>query len=115
MKHYARSLSALAALWFLAAPVHAALTTNSWTDGSGKWEMNGNWSAGIPTSANAVTVITNGGNNTVTIDAATTNFFSTMTISNLLLSAPVNSTNTLFLNNAGFIIPLRIFNGFTLT
>lgn len=90
-----------------------ALTTNSWTDGSDKWETPGNWSLNLAPSTNgqSAILITNAGNNTVTIDATTVGVPSTMTISNLLVSAPSNSTNTLFLNNAGSITPLRVRRG----
>src|SRR5437016_6423028 len=98
-----------------AASVNAeAQTSNSWTLGtSGKWEINGNWSAGAPTNSNAANLITNAANKTVTIDATTAGT-TTMTISNLLISAPLNSTNTLSLSNAGLATPLDILNGFTL-
>jgi len=59
--------------------------TNSWIDGNGKWETGGNWSLGTaPFITDLADLITNAGSKTVTIDATTTNFPSTMTISNLL-------------------------------
>ena len=90
----------------------AALTTNSWIAGNGKWEAAANWSAGAPSSANAASLITNAATKTVTIDAATTNT-ATMTISNLTLSAPGTDVNTLQLTNTGTATPLRILNNFT--
>jgi hypothetical protein len=93
----------------------AALTTNSWADGSSKWETPGNWSAGVPSITNAANLITNASTKIVTVDAATVasnGLNNCMTISNLLISA---SVNTLQLVNAGPATPLRILNGLTLT
>ena len=84
--------------------------TNSWTDGTGKWETSNNWShATAPSSSDAANLITNAGNNTVTIDGVTaSNYPGTMSIRNLTVSAPNGATNTLFLNNAGTLTPLWI-------
>ena len=94
----------------------AALTTNSWTDGNGKWEIGANWSAGTPTNSNAANLITTNGTKTVTIDAATVasnTLNGCMTISNVTVSALVNSTNTLSIINTG-AGSLHILNGLTL-
>ena len=89
---------------------------NSWTDSNGKWENSNNWSrVAPPSSSDSADLITNAGNHTVTIDAVTTNTPSTMTINNLTISAPANSTNTLFLNNAGTNTPLHILDSLTIT
>jgi hypothetical protein len=93
----------------------AALTTNSWTDGSSKWETGGNWSLGVPPSTNgqSAIVITNAGGNVVTVDAATvlSNAINgCLTISNLTVSA-----NTLQMTNAGTAPPLRVLNSFIIT
>ena len=71
--------------------------TNSWIDGSGKWETGTNWSSGVaPSLADSADSIGNAGNNTVTIDATTSsNFPNTLTISNLIVAAPGPMTNTL--------------------
>lgn len=69
--------------------------TNSWTDGTGKWETAGNWSLNRATVSGDMVLITNAGNNTVTIDATTAANPSVMTITNLTISA-----NTLQLTNA---------------
>lgn len=69
--------------------------TNSWNDGTGKWETSGNWSLGNPSVNDAADLITNTGNNTITMDTTTAGNPATMTISNLTLSA-----NTLQLTNA---------------
>jgi hypothetical protein len=109
-----RFLAALALS--LALTFNARAVTNSWTDGSGKWETTNDWSAGAPSSANAANLITNISTKTVTIDSTTTTNAggSTMTISNLTVSAPVNSTNTLSLNNAGMVTPLDLLNSLTI-
>ncbi len=82
---------------------------------SGKWEQGVNWSLGVPPDSTQVGIyITNAASKTVTIDAVTSsNFPSTMTISNLTLSAPSGSTNTLLLSGAGLATPLDILNGLT--
>jgi hypothetical protein len=54
-----------------------------------------------PSSFDLADLITNAGNNTVTIDAATASSPSTMTISNLSVSAPSGSIDTLYLDNTG--------------
>ncbi len=84
--------------------------TNSWIDGSGKWETATNWSRPTaPSLADSADSIGNAGNNTVTIDATTSsNFPSTLTISNLLVNAPGPFTNTLLLSNAGTNAPLVV-------
>jgi hypothetical protein len=88
---------------------------NSWTNSlSGKWETGANWLRGAPSSADAANLIANTSSKTVTIDATTAGISAVMTITNLTVSAPLNSTNTLSLNNAGLITPLRILTGFTL-
>jgi T5SS/PEP-CTERM-associated repeat protein len=86
--------------------------TNSWTGGNGKWEATTNWSrAAAPSLTDLADVIANAGNNTVTIDATTSsNFPNTLTISNLIVAAPLNTTNTLLLSNAGTNVPLAVFN-----
>ncbi len=94
----------------LIAPAVLAQSTNSWVGGLGKWETGTNWSLGIaPSSGDLADLITNGGNNTATIDATTaTNFPGTMTVSNLTVIGSSGSTNALILDNAGTAIPLQI-------
>jgi T5SS/PEP-CTERM-associated repeat protein len=76
-------------------------STNSWIAGNGKWETTTNWSLGFAPNFNETAVITNVGNKTITADLTTfENFFNSLSISNLVLSGPANSTNTLFLNDA---------------
>ena len=91
---------------------------NSWTNtGFGKWETNSNWSLGVaPNSTQTATFITNAPSKTVTIDAITTaSFPGTLTISNLTVSAPAASGNTLFLNMAGLGTPLHVLNSLTIS
>jgi T5SS/PEP-CTERM-associated repeat protein len=85
-------------------------STNSWTDGSNKWENPADWSLGVaPSLADSSDYITNASTKTVTIDATTaTNFPSTMSVNYLAVIGSMGSTNTLLLNNAGTAIPLQI-------
>jgi len=86
--------------------------TNSWSDGNGKWETGANWSSGrAPSVTDQADVITNAGNNMVTIDATTSGSFATnLTIKNLIVAAPLNMTNTLLLSNAGTNTALVVSN-----
>ncbi|HVM61706.1 MAG TPA: hypothetical protein VMV72_12660 [Verrucomicrobiae bacterium] len=94
------------------AKVVEAQNTNSWTDGSGKWENTADWSLGVaPSTPDAAELITNANTGTVTIDAATaSNAPASLSISNLTVSAPPGFTNTLFLNNEGTVAPLAVLN-----
>src|SRR5262249_9892419 len=76
----------------------------------GKWENGVNWSLNVPPfSGHSLTLITNAATKTVTTDAATARGFpSTLTISNLVISAPGGATNTLLLAHGGST-PLHIF------
>jgi len=90
--------------------------TNSWIDGTGKWETGADWSKAVaPSLADAADLITNAGNNTVTIDAITTNSPGTMTISNLTVSAPAGSSNTLQAINVEATPPLHVLNTMTIS
>jgi hypothetical protein len=98
--------------------VVAAGGTNSWTNSvSGKWEDAANWSLRVaPFIGHARVLVTNAASKTVLNDAATAATFpSTLTISNLLLSAPAGATNTLLLSHAGTATPLRVLKDLTLT
>ena len=89
---------------------------NSWTNSAGgKWEVPSNWSKGVaPTTAHIAVLISNTPGKTVTIDGVTTNTPGTMTINYLAVSAPLGSTNVLFLNRSGTQTPLTVFNGLVL-
>lgn len=99
----------------------AVLTTNSWFLFSGKWEDGTKWSAGIPSSDDAVNTITNDLSAiTVTIDTATVTqhvINGCMTVSNLVVGRGSIISHTLFLNNANNTpgnIGLTILNAFTI-
>jgi hypothetical protein len=69
----------------------------------GFWDEARLWSLGKPPSIKqSAILITNDASETITIDSTTaTEFKSTMTISNLSVSAPAGSTDTLYLDNTG--------------
>lgn len=92
------------------------VSTNTWISAiGGKWETSTNWSLGAaPSLADSADTITNANTKSVTIDGVTTNTPIVMTISNLALSAPLGSTNTLFLSDAGAMTPLHVLNGLTI-
>ncbi len=97
----------------IALQVSAYGQTNTWINSiSGKWEDASSWSLGTaPGIGDASDLITNAGNSTVTNDATTAGSFpATMVISNLTVSAPNGSTNTLVLSNLGTITPLVVHN-----
>ncbi|MGA2140338.1 MAG: fibronectin type III domain-containing protein [Verrucomicrobiia bacterium] len=90
---------------------------DSWIDSAnGKWETAGSWSLGVPPSVFLLGVlVTNSGSKTVTVDATTvSNFPSTLTISNLTVSAASGATNTLLLNTGGSSTPLHVLRGISL-
>lgn len=94
-----------------ARPVRAPSGPNSWASNTGgKWETGGNWSLNVPPfSGQPVVSITNAGTKTVRNDADTVAVApGTLTLSNLVLSAPSGSTNTLLLAHGGTETPLRI-------
>jgi hypothetical protein len=111
----------LLAAILLDANAYGALTTNSWFLFSGKWENGANWSAGVPSSDDAVNTITNDLSSiTVTVDTGTVTqhvINSCMTVSNLVVGRGSVISHTLFLNNANNTpgnIGMTILNSFTL-
>jgi hypothetical protein len=97
----------------IALQVSAYGQTNSWINSAaGKWEDASSWSLGTaPGSSDAADLITNATSITVTNDATTAGSFpDTMVISNLTVSAPSGSTNTLVLSNIGTNTPLIVHN-----
>jgi len=104
------------ASWFIAfgvAPASEA-QTNSWIQSSGgAWQNSANWSLSqAPTNTQSL-VITNDISKTVTIDATTSGSFpNTLTVSDVILSAPNGATNILDLSNAGTNTPLVVLNNF---
>jgi T5SS/PEP-CTERM-associated repeat protein len=99
--------------------VEAALTSNRWQVGNGKWEDGANWTAGVPSSDDAVNIIASIFPSITTIDTATVTqhvINGCMTISNLVVGGL--TTHQLFLNNANNTpgnIGLTILNSFTIT
>jgi hypothetical protein len=96
--------------------VTAAGRTNIWTNSiGGKWENGTNWSLSVPPFVGqSLVLITNAGSKTVTNDAATASGFpSTLTVSNLTISAPAGATNRLLLAQGGTGTPLHILNNLT--
>lgn len=85
--------------------------TNSWTSpASGRWD-DLSWSLGVRPANTQTIAITNSGSKAVAIQPDTPiNFPNTMTISNLLISAPTGYANTLLLNFSGVGNPLRVLN-----
>jgi T5SS/PEP-CTERM-associated repeat protein len=81
---------------------------NSWTNILGdKWETDTNWSLGIAPGTGQSVFVTNANSKAVTIDDITSGSFpATMAISDVTVSAPSNSVNTLTLLNAGSVTPL---------
>jgi hypothetical protein len=82
----------------------------------GFWDEGIHWSLGRPPSiTDSSNVITNPTNKTVAVDFFTAGFFpETLTVSNLVLSAPPGSTNTLILDNMNDwddLAPLKILRG----
>jgi hypothetical protein len=110
-------LAALAFGLALTTTAMGAGPLNSWIDGSGKWENSNNWSLAVPPSTiDGVDLITNVGNNTVTIDATTAGSFpGAMTIRSLTMAGAGSSTNTLALTNAGFATPLHMLHDLNLS
>jgi len=58
-------------------------------------------------------VITNTGNNTITIDSTTSGLPDTMIVSNVLVSAPGGYTNLLSITAVG-VTPFQVRNGFAI-
>lgn len=87
--------------------------TNSWIQSSGAWQAPANWSlAQAPTNTQSL-IISNDLTKIITIDSTTSGSFSnTLTVTDVILSAPNGATNTLDLSNAGTSAPLSVLNDF---
>jgi len=99
--------------------VSAQATTNSWVSASSHaWDVDGDWSLhAAPSIADAGDFITNAISKVVSIDLNdTSDFPDELTVSNLTVSGPGGTTNTLNLTNMneGVPIPLTILNGLTI-
>jgi hypothetical protein len=90
--------------------------TNNWISPvSGHWE-DASWSLGIPPATNQSVFITNAGYKAVAISPGTpVNSPGTMTVSNLMVSAPEDGQNTLLLNFSGTAVPLHVLNDCTIS
>jgi hypothetical protein len=101
---------ALAGFLVLGSGRATVAQTNNWIgSGSGDWESP-EWSLGLPAAGEDI-FITNAGTKTIVIEPSTVqNYPHTLTVNSLTLSAPEGSANTLFLNYAGLVTPLRMQN-----
>ncbi len=97
----------------VAGAAHAQ-TTNSWIGrGGGKWERANRWDSGLPSASQSAVIISNATSKTVTINARTARRFpSSLTISNLTVSAQRGVINMLFLDRID-PVALNILNGVT--
>ena len=91
--------------------------TNGWIQpGDGAWQDPGNWSLALSPTNTQSLVITNDVSKTITIDATTAGGFSnTLTVTDVILSAPSGVTNVLDLSNAGTNVPLSVLNDFSIS
>src|SRR5882724_10884481 len=111
----------LIGLLLLGNRTEAALTSNRWQVGDGKWETGTNWTQGVPAPDDAVNVIGSIFTSITTVDTATVTqhvINGCMTISNLVVGGALGIPHTLFLNNANNTpgnIGLIILNSFTIT
>jgi T5SS/PEP-CTERM-associated repeat protein len=100
---------------FVIAAAGASAQTNTFIGVNagfgGFWDEAFRWSQGTPAVTQSVVSITNQPTKLVLIDAVTP--AGSLTISNLLISAPGNVTNVLSLENAA--TPLRVLNSLTIT
>src|SRR5437867_2057706 len=99
--------SRYAGVWMLTcAFASPALASNTWTNlASGLWRDTNNWSSHkAPDVSSGAILITTNTSKVITIDSLTPS--NNLTINNLTLSAPENSTNTLALSDVGTNAPL---------
>jgi hypothetical protein len=101
--------SAAGTLAFVLGP--QAQLINNWTNPvSARWESP-SWSLGILPASDQTVIITNDGYKAVDIDSVTfADFPHSLTVSNLIVSAPTNALTTLLLNYAGTAAPLKAIN-----
>lgn len=92
---------------------------NSWISATrGFWDDYTKWSLDVAPSTNGQSfiLITNAATKTVTIDAFTSGEFpDTMTINNLIVSAPTGSTNTLLVSGIGTNLPLTVLSSLSIS
>ena len=91
--------------------------TNSWIQsGDGAWQNPANWFLSLAPTNTQSLVITNDVSKTVTINSTTSaGFPKTLTIADVILSAPSGALNILDLSNAGTSTPLNVLNNFIIT
>src|SRR5438045_2683299 len=101
-------------LILLARPVQSVQLINDWTNSSSaKWESP-YWSLGILPASNQAVNITNSGYKAVNIDSGTFSAYpSSLTVSNLQVSAPSNNLSTLLLNYTGLAAPVKVLDSCT--
>jgi hypothetical protein len=101
----------------LSASLADAALTNSWTNSvSDFWDITSNWSLGVaPSNNQSAVLITNAATKTAFLNTITGSLPGVMTISNLFLSGPAGTVNTLSLLNSGTNTPLRILNSFSIS
>jgi len=86
----------------------AAEINNSWTNvASGFWEVPSNWTAGSPSQAHSWQWVTNANSKVVHVYSPLP--ISTLTVSNIWISAPAGDTNTLAIHDL-YEAPLRVVN-----
>ncbi len=92
---------------------------NSWISATrGFWDDYTKWSLDVAPSTNAQSfiLITNAASKTVSIDEVTSGDFpETMTISNLSVWAPADSTNTLLISDIGTNLPLTVLDSLSIS
>jgi T5SS/PEP-CTERM-associated repeat protein len=108
---------ATVALSVAAFPASVQAQTNSWVNaGSGAWEDSTNWSLAQAPAITHSILITNDNTKTVQINSVTSGSFSnTMTVTNVIVSAPNGATNILALSDAGTNRPLHVLNNLSIT
>jgi len=98
-------------------PLVSEAQTNIWIQtGSGSWQNPANWSLSqAPTNTQSL-VITNDLSKIITIDSSTSSSSSnTLTVADVIMSAPADALNILDLSNAGTSTPLIVLNNFIIT
>lgn len=101
----------LTGFFFFAFQFTGLSQTNNWTNLlTGNWH-DLSWSLGIRPLSNQWVKVTNSGSKAVIVNSTTRDSHRTsMTVSNLSLSAPLGATNTVLLNFTGTAVPLTVLN-----
>ena len=90
----------------------AAAQSNSWIEPTSSfWHVPTRWSLGVPPDVTqGAVLITNANSKTVSLDSTTATNTSTLTISNLIISAAASETNTLEINMGSPSATLTVLN-----